>query len=439
MTKQFAPLRAAGSAVLLAWAAAAAAAQPDTLPPVLEDDAVVADQGSALAGLSIQAWWQRHLLRAPQASDNTARLVLDYRREWRLTPTLRASFSNQLDLARQDGAGEDAGSSVLNSMREAWLGWKQAGDGQSNYVDVGRINVRNGVASGYNPTDFFKREAASSRATTLDPGAIRNNRLGVFMLRVQHIGEAGALSVALAPKLASPRAPGDIPSDYSLALERTNGEGALFVKWAPQLSQRVSLDYLLYARRGDKPRLGLNLSSVLGEAVLLNAEWSGAQLPGLPAPDQVATAQAWRNRAALNLVWTTPLGLELTLERQYAGDALDRDAWRRWRGVNSVSQAQSLGQLARRRQQEQEPLVRQAWFARLDWRDAFGQRALDLSSFVLRNNYDHSALWQTTLSRHVGEHWTLSGQWVHYSGDARSEYGASSVRNYAAVHLDYRL
>ena len=49
-------------------------------------------------------------------------------------------------------------------------------------VLTGRINVRNGAALGYNPTDFFRSGALRS-VVSIDPNSLRENRLGTVMLR----------------------------------------------------------------------------------------------------------------------------------------------------------------------------------------------------------------------------------------------------------------
>ena len=408
------------------------------------EPAEAAGARSTPAGLELQLWLQHYTAPDHGPSSSVARTVFSYARSWDLAPGWRAGFSDRLDVTQSTGApmASDTGDAV-NSLREAWLSWRHdSADGMS-YLDGGRINLRSGVASGYNPTDFFKRNAVRV-ATSLDPSALRNNRLGVVMLRAQRITESGALTLALAPRLSS--GDGDMPDTRgaALALERTNDAAQALLKWSPRLTQSTSLDVLAYAREGDKPQAGLGYSTVLGNAWVLNAEWAGGQRLPLPQAGAAVTADAgqaathWRSRAALNVVWTLPFGLDLTIERQYVGDAFDAASWRGWRAANSVAEQRALVRLAVRRAGEQEGLVRNAWFVRADWRDAFGMRGLNVSGFTQRDAYDHSALTQLAGSLPLRQAWSVQGQWVHYSGAQDSEFGSTGVRNYVAIHVDYR-
>jgi hypothetical protein len=398
-----------------------------------------APAGSAqLEGLALQLWGQHYWGRGATPGADSARLVFDYARTWQLTPDWTARLSDQLDLvAGRAEPGPDP-SHVRNNLREAWLGWRSTGRPTQYYLDAGRINVRNGTGSGYNPTDFFKRDSVNRATVTLDPRALRENRLGTVMLRAQSIGEAGALTVGLAPRLADAHPPGDPGSDTSLAFGRTNGREAAYLKWAPQWSQRVSLDVLAFTRARESPQLGLNLSLLASDAVVVNAEWSGGRHQALAGPGEDDTQWHWRNRGAVNVVWTTPLGLELTLERHYAGDALGRAQWRRWRAVTDPRQRQQLGAIVQRRQLEQEPLVRDAWFVRVSWPDAFKVRDLELAGFTLRNAYDGSGLTQLSAERGFGER-ARGGVYVaHFSGTRTSEFGNSPVHLQVAAYLEYR-
>jgi hypothetical protein len=443
------------TAVLVAGRCAAQALPGDLDEVLAASDRAVSEPapagpsqaGNALAGLELQLWLQHYTAPDGGPSSSVTRGVLAYTHAWDLEHGWRAGFSDRVDVTRQRGAPMvgDSGD-VINSLREAWLSRRYDMTDGMLYLDGGRINLRSGVASGYNPTDFFKRNAVRV-ATSLDPGALRSNRLGVVMLRAQRIGESGALAVALAPRLGS--GDGSMPDTrgVALALERTNDAAQALVKWAPRLSQSASLDVLAYAREGDKPQAGLGFSAVLADAWVLNAEWAGGRRPMLPqlgAVGAVGAANAaeprthWRNRAALNVVWTMPFGLDLTLERQYVGDAMDAATWRRWRAASGLAEQRALGVLAVRRAQEQEALVRNAWFARADWRDAFGVRGLNVSGFTQRNAYDSSALSQLAASLPLRQAWSVQGQWVRYSGARDSEFGSTGVRNYVAIHLDYR-
>src|SRR5262249_56082061 len=71
------------------------------------------------------------------------------------------------------------------------------------YRDGGRINLKSGVAIGFNPTDFFKTRAVVE-PLSIDPAVLREDRLGTVMLRGQFVWRHGSVSAAFAPRVASP-------------------------------------------------------------------------------------------------------------------------------------------------------------------------------------------------------------------------------------------
>ncbi|KFE69490.1 hypothetical protein DB31_6465 [Hyalangium minutum] len=346
-------------------------------------------------------------------------------------------FSNQWQGALDLGRAEDAPShsSALNNVRELWGRWQTGDDAHPLYVDIGRINIRNGVGSGYSPTDFFK-VGAVRQPLSLDPNAFRLNRLGTVVAMVQYITEHGAWTAALVPPLSTqdPMLAGEW---YSLALNRTNSEAALYAKWAPQIREWLSVDVLLLARRSERPKLGLNMSLLLGSAVVVNADWALGGCRQLGGPDEPVTPYTWCNRVAANLTWTTPLGLEITLEQQFASDALGATAWRQWQGV-SDARLRRLGEMSIQRSFELEPLLKHGSFARVGWRDAFAVRGLEISSFVQVNNIDWSGLTQQMVMWHTQSDWSVGGQFQQFFGAANSEYGSLSTPSRFSLFVSRR-
>jgi len=69
-----------------------------------------------------------------------------------------------------------------------------------NSFNIGRINMKNGAAIGFNPTDFLKKYAGNEKVSD-DPIVLRENRLGVLMASYQNINKLGAISVAAIPSI----------------------------------------------------------------------------------------------------------------------------------------------------------------------------------------------------------------------------------------------
>ncbi|WP_224360672.1 hypothetical protein [Hyalangium versicolor] len=408
---------------------------PPELPPGLDPDQVeaqdkaVPEEGDTSWGLEFQLWLQHIYERPPPAQEHGAhadvgRLVLDFRHEWSLGKRWTLGFSNQwqgaLDLLRTQDASSYSG--ALNNPRELWVRWQAGSEERPLYLDVGRINIRNGVGSGYSPTDFFK-EGAVRQPLLLDPNAFRLNRLGTVVAMIQYIHESGAYTLALVPPLSS-QDPMEIGPWYSPGLNRTNSQGALYAKWAPQIREWLSVDVLFLARESERPKLGLDLSLLLGQALVFNVDWAVGGCRPLGGPDEPVPGYTWCNRIAANLTWTTPVGIELTVEQQFASDALGAEAWRQWRGITNEKQL-TLLDMSDRRAFESEPLLKHGSFARAGWRDAFAVRGLDLSSFVQVNNIDWSGLTQQMVTWHLKNDWSVGGQFLQFFGGPDSQYGSS--------------
>src|SRR5665647_1914481 len=81
-------------------------------------------------------------------SIQSERASLDLLYSGRVGTGLRAVVSDRLDLIHTNGPEPEPS---RNRLREAYLGWQPGGGDTA--IDLGRINLRNGPAYGYNPTD----------------------------------------------------------------------------------------------------------------------------------------------------------------------------------------------------------------------------------------------------------------------------------------------
>ena len=351
------------------------------------------------------------------------RVALDFRHEWSLGGW-KLGLSDRLE---QVGASD--GDETRNALREAYA---SKAIGSAGFLDAGRINWRNGVGIGFNPTDFLKRGALVAQ-TTQNPQALRENRLGTVMLRAQAVSMLGSAQLALIPDLADTAS----TSATAPAWDRTNSARAALLKFAPNTGGRTSLDVLGYARAGERPRLGMNASRLIGDAWVAHAEWVGAVARPLAGPGEAPRDERWTNALTAGVTWTTPAGIVLALERQYSGDALTPDRWSNWQAVLSSPRAAQFGTqygaMRSMRASDQAPLTRDAWFARAAWDDAFGVRGIDLVAITRVNADDHSRLWQGEAHWHVSDRHSVQVIVGGYAGGPTSEYGSAAIRRYAQV------
>ena len=352
--------------------------------------------------------------RGGQPALDSRRLSLDLVASATLAPGWRALLSNRLDHIRPDDSGKG---DTINSLREAYVSWQQ--DGGGLIVEFGRINLRQGPAYGYNPTDYF-RSGAVRAATTADPFALRENRLGTVMLRAQRLWADDSLTLALAPKLA------DAPSatGASLDLGATNDRQRALLAWGHKLSDKVSGQLSAYTEQGAWPQLGASATGLVGEATVAHIELSsGRTLPLLGQPLVVKR----RGHASSGLTHTLANGLSLTAEYELNGSAPSQAEWD---AAAAAGPLPLLGYL-QAAQVRQDNGGRQAWLLYASKKDA-GFKRLDITALLRLNPSDSSRLFWAEARYHLGPA-DLSLQWLATLGSALSEFGVLPYRRQVQV------
>ena len=353
------------------------------------------------------------------------RASLDYYQSFRLSPAWQAVLSDRLDYQAPVVFGEDY---TINSHREAYVGWQQ--ESGATAVDLGRINLRQGPAYGFNPTDFFRANSLRT-ITTVNPLALRENRMGTVALRGQRLWNWGSVSLALAPKLD-----GDGPSPHgeSLDLGATNDRfrGQLVV--GAKLGEHANGQLLVFKEKGLPAAFGLNGTAVLSDAVVAHAEYTRSKEPDLLAralllPDREET----RNRFAGGLTWTSASKLSLTAELQYNGFAMDRAGFESIGLFGPHALDAYLAEALRR----QDLPSRYAVLLYARQQSAFVNN-LDVTGFVNLGPDDHSWLGWLELRYHWSR-LAVALQLTQQGGRAASVYGNGTYKRAAQLLLAYDL
>ncbi len=338
------------------------------------------------------------------------RLSLDLQLDKSFAPDWRAIVSDRLDV---NWPAQGADQRAIHTIREAYLSWQAQAD---QIVDLGRVNARNGVALGYNPTDFF-RDGAIRSVVSVDPSSLKTNRQGSVMLRGQTLWSGASLTALYAPKLAEqPNGAGFNP-DWGA----TNGQNRWLVSASRQFTENLNPQGLLFGAQGQSPQLGLNLTTLIGDATVVFLEWSGGRSrtqlsQALNAVDDTA----FRHRLATGATYTSEDKFSLTLEYDYNGAALDDATWSAlMRGSPLV-----YGQYRIWVQNAQELPSQQAAFLYATWQDAVVKH-LDLNAMLRFNVADHSHLsWLE--ARYHWDRADLALQWQFNNGSVGSEFGATT-------------
>src|SRR6185312_4813740 len=97
-------------------------------------------------------------------SSGGGRTSLDVRCDGAFASRWRAVFSDRFDYFWGEGASAQA----VNTLKEAYVSFS---DGGAEMVDLGRINVRQGVGFAYNPSDYFRSDAVRA-VVSIDPDTL---------------------------------------------------------------------------------------------------------------------------------------------------------------------------------------------------------------------------------------------------------------------------
>jgi hypothetical protein len=370
-------------------------------------------------------------------------LFLDTRDEWRLGPDWRLNYSGRLNVRTSNAIPFPTHENVRNDLRELFVEWQPS---ESTWLELRRVNIRNGVALGFNPTDYF-RPRTVVEALTADPSVLREDRLGSLMLTGQTLWRFGSVTVAYAPGVTRPSPISNIRTEenFDPDLGRTNAEHRFLVKTSLNLSDQFNPE-LLYYHAGNRSQIGANLTAPIGRSIVAYAEWSGGQRANLitdairfgqttgtlPAAASallpVDSHARFRSDLSIGASWSTESRLTINLEYHFHEAGFSSGDWSNWFGTaakrGSIPGVNSaLWYIRSYAQDQQEPVSRHAAFVRLDWQDAF-VTDLELTALATVNLQDASGFAQATAEYHISRTWTVGGLVSGTYGGKRSEYGS---------------
>jgi hypothetical protein len=411
-----------GVALLLASIAATAAAEdPDAAALALADQAPASVQHPGDWKVFAEAALVSASLRYDEPTQRTRRLSLDAHYDGTVAPGWRTVFADRVDTSWRNPGDDD---SSVNTLKEAYVSWQPIPE---RIVDAGRINARYGVATGYNPTDYFRVGAIRS-VVSADPASLRENRLGSAMLRGQTLWNGGSLTALYSPKVD------DEPNARAFSPDwgATNNRDRWLIVGSQRLSEHIDPQWLIFGEQHESPQFGLNLTALVNDATVAYLEWSGGRSASLLAqalnlPDDTA----FRHRVATGLSYTMPNKLSVTAEYQYNDAALGESAWNALGQGSPAAYWQYRGFV----QSRQDTPTKNAVFLYGKWQDA-ALLHLDMAAMARIDSFDHSRMtWLE--ARYHWERIDLALQWQRHRGDAASEYGALPEKSigYALVTI----
>jgi len=351
------------------------------------------------------------------------RMSFSVRCDGEVASGLRGVFSDRFDEFVARGASAQG----VNTLKEAYMSFTQGG---GVIFDLGRINVREGAALAYNPTDFFRADAVRA-VVSIDPNTLRDERMGTLMGRAQTLWSSGSLTTILVPRVDAALN----ESTFNPDLGAANGTARWLLIWSQRLEQDLQPQILLTGAEHQSPQAGLNLTHVIDHATVAYLEWSGGRSSsnftrsGYGARTSADTA--FRSRVSAGLTYTTPHKLSLTLEYEYDGASPGNQEWTQLRDgpippyVRYRRYAGAQGELA----------TRQNVFAYAQWDDVVITH-LGLTAFTRFDPYDHSRLSWAEASYHW-QHAGIAVQWQHNSGAASSDLAPLPMHQTWLAQVDY--
>ena len=240
------------------------------------------------------------------------RVSFDANFQWRASPRLTLTLSDRVNVFVQDGQSVVSADTVHNDLREASVTWQPAAQ---YYLEAGRINVRNGAALGFNPTDFFKTRTLVGQAS-LDPSVIRQNRLGTLLLRAQTLWAWGSSSIAYAPKVVAEASPVSErhPVGVDPHFDATNAAHRVLCTLSFELFD-LSPQLLGYFEL-HRSKLGASVTRSLGDVVVAYVEWAAG-----PEQDLSARAVAFGRQTGTlpaSALAQPPTGTQMSLQNDLA-------------------------------------------------------------------------------------------------------------------------
>ncbi|MFD1625694.1 hypothetical protein [Azospirillum griseum] len=323
-------------------------------------------------------------------------------------------------------------------------------------VEAGRINVRNGVATGFNPTDWFKADSLIV-ADSFDTADRREDRLGTAVLQgVWHNEDAVLVTGYRVPMAGSTGTWLSDRSVFGQGFNRTNGRSALYAKLTPLGSQNLSTTVNAFYEPG-QPGVGAEVSGAVSETLVLFAEWFAQHRRSLvdeshrlvPLPLSVADRLGAKGRRRLlhqvsvGANWSLPAEIvgnkdvSLTAEYHYNQSGLSKGAMDAWfdAGLSGAARPGPLWAVRGTASRLQEPLSQHELFFRFAYKDVVTD--VDLGAIAFVSPQDGSALVQADVDVKVLVDGRLKFTAFTATGRDRSVYGSLPSDYGCRVSLSY--
>jgi len=379
--------------------------------------------GRAYLEDALTGWLNKGLLvpvpiKLPNWQNRTS-LDLDY--SWQFAEKFRLSLSNRLNAIAGNAITFPSGENARNDFREGYLSWELF---PRTFLEAGRINLRNGVALGYNPTDFFKPRTAVD-IVSIDPSAIREDRLGSIMVKGQRIFSNGAVTLAFSPRVEK-QSPLLITqhASFNPLFGQTNSHNRFLASLSYNIADLNPQALVFIDDAGT--HIGANISRVMSPSIVAYAEWSGVREetltkrgvtfgedtgslpPGAPLLPQTDAGKNFQNDLALGASWTSSFNLTINLEYHFHQAGFGAEDFENWLSLGKANHrlASQFWFIRQYAADQQEPLMQHEFFLRFDWQDIIPSK-LNVGCVMFVTPHDGSVLTQASAQYFISRNWTV--------------------------------
>jgi hypothetical protein len=295
------------------------------------------------------------------------------------------------------------------------------------FFELGRMNVKEGIASGYNPTDYFK--GGSSFTLSVDPKEKKENRLGALLIQASAILDDMTIKVLYSPEVSVKSQSIWANKNYlGVHLDESNNQDRTTLYVGYTGFDTMSISGLLHSNN-EGLNLGLNLSYI-DEGTIWYME--GSVVEKKSNIDTILGTQnpveSYSTELSLGVNYTSSTNIVSTFEYIYNHAGLDSSDWKNYFAVSKKS-PQSAGELAKARGAllgHSKMMSKHTLFMMARQSDVLTN--LDWSLLTWVNAIDKSSLLQVGMSYAYEE--------VLFSLDARA-YMGTNLTEYGSYPNDY--
>ncbi len=317
----------------------------------------------------------------------------------------------------------------------------------TNLVELGRMNVKEGVARGFNPTDFFK--GSTSLTLSTDPKEIKDNRLGSVMMQNTLFFDDFTFKAIISPKISVDEdGVWGSKKDYGLHLDETNYETRQSLYLAYNGLKDVSASLLVHHNKdADEESLGVNLSYVKNSWIFYtegsvkegknDVTKSIERLNLSPSvQNALASEKETVQKAVLGVNYTYD-NISTNFEYIFNRAGLDSSEWNSWFDL-AKSNAQMAGQLGAIRgdiASKEEIMSRDSLFVFSRMTDILTN--VDGSLMMWINPYDKSTLSQIGVEYALKDDVQTNIYLRNYQGANDTEYGSFADNYQILIEGEY--